>query len=337
MNLLKTWWIVFLVLLSIFIVGGYHLYSQQTEKMQKHKQNKEMIKKLEESQEEDTVLKTEEKKDIETLKSLAKQHGKWWFLHDIEDELGDEFKPLFRSIGQMKLEDKADYLYISRKVELEASYNELIRLFENLERERGFSIEELKISALPGNPERHHVSFTLSSVEIKKGFINELVGLEEKEEDLNLQVESLVLAPNWDSKQMLALENETIDPFVRQPRIKIVARSETPEILPPIDLSSKYRLEGIVDFPQYRIAIIGPDYILKEGDWLDNMQVVSIDDRRITLMDGEQEYFMSISGFATDTNRIKIDTMPEDPNVTVDDAIETMGQLTKSRTEEFLP
>jgi hypothetical protein len=303
--------------------------------MRTHLENKEKMKKLEEEESKKLEWKAEEEKDIETLKNLAKKQGKWWFLHDIEEELGAEFKPLFRSIGQMKMEDKNDYLYVSRKIQLEASYPEIIKLFENLEKERGFSIEELKIRSSPNNPERHEASFTLSCVEIKKGFLSELTAMEGKEEEVPLFVDSLLLPPPWDEKQLLVLETEGIDPFVELEEVKKAVVPEGPVILPPIDISSKYRLEGIVSFPQYRIAIIGPDYILREGDWLDNMQITSINNHRITLMEGEQEYFMNIPGFATLGDKIKMEPTPEETEPT-SEREETVDHLSENIPQDTI-
>ena len=101
MNIIKVGWILFLGLLIGAVVGGYHIYRQQTLTMHKHISNKEEIKRLEKEQSQEIDWEPEKQKDIETLKKLAKQQGKWWFLHDIEDELGEEFKPLFRSIGEI--------------------------------------------------------------------------------------------------------------------------------------------------------------------------------------------------------------------------------------------
>jgi hypothetical protein len=315
MNILKAGWIVFLMLLIGAAGGGYYLYREQSLTMRKHIANKRQIERLEKEQKQEVEWKLEEKRDIETLKKLAKKHDKWWFLHDIEEELGGEFRPLFRSIGQMKVEEGQDYLHVSRKVEVEATYPELIRLLENLERERGFSIEGLKISASSNDAERHNAKFTLSCVEVKKGFLDELLDIEEKKETVSPPTESLVLSPPWDKEQMLVLKTQTIDPFIKLDRERLRGGPEAPAILPPIDLSSKYRLEGIISFPQYRLAIIGPDYLLKEGDWLDNMQVIKIDDQRVSLKEGEQEYFLAIPGFAAAENEagvIKIEGIPQE-------------------------
>ncbi len=314
MNTLKLGWLIFLMLLLVLTGGGYSLYRKQAEAMRKNQANREEIERLQEEQTHKVDWETEKSKDIGVLRELAKYQGKWWFLHDIEEELGTEFIPLFRTIGELKIEDRRDYTYISRKLKVEASYAELIRLFENLERERGFSIENLKITsgAARSDTGRHLATFVLSSLEIKKKFLDELLAIKPEARQGTLPVESLLLAPPWTDEQMLALKIDTIDPFVKQDVLATLATpgEAVPAILPPIDLSPRFRLEGIIKFPQNYIAIIGPDYIVKAGDWLENMQIEDINARRVTLIEGEQEYFMAIPGFATQENEIKIEEAP---------------------------
>lgn len=325
MNILKVGWIIFLVVLSVAVAGGYSVYNKQKLALQKHGKNQEELKKLEEKEKNKGTLDAEKDKDIETLKELSKQHGKWWFLHDIEDELGVEFKPLFISIGKVKLRDMRDYLYISRQMNIEATYPELIKLFENLEREKGFSVEDLKIQAhSPAQAGRHQVSFTLSSLEIKKKFLDELLevegkGKEKEKEDLGQFAESLILSPPWGDEQMLIVKLDKDDPFVREDVSKLLtyspdsdSDSDIPAVVAPIDLSSRYRLEGIINFPLYRLAIIGPDYLLKEGDWLEDLQVQSIDKQKITFKQGDQEYFLPVPGFMNAGVGIRIEEVSEE-------------------------
>lgn len=317
MNVLKVGWIIFLVVLVTALMGGYRVYKRQDSAFGKHDKNQQELEKMKKEEQHKGEWEIEKKKDIETLKELAKHHGKWWFLHDIEDELGEEFNPRFLGIGKIKVQDQQDYIYISRHLDIEASYPELIKLFENLERERGFSVEDLKISAGSNAGDgRHLASFTLSSLEIKKKFLDELLEIEEKKKERKQLAESLILTPPWRDDQLLIVKLNESDPFVKEDAAKFFTIASSggiglPAVVAPIDLSPRYRLEGIIDFPKYRLVIIGPDYILKEGDWLEDMQVESIENQKVTLRQGEQEYFLAIPGFMDLGDGIKIKGVSE--------------------------
>ncbi len=323
MNTLKLGWLILLVLALVAAGGSYNLYQEQTVKMDKNQANREEVEKLQEEQTHKVEWEADKAKDIETLRELAKSQGKWWFLHDIEEEMGTEFVPYFRIIGELKVEDQQDYIYISRNLEVEASYAELIRLFENLERELGFSIENLKITSgtARGDKDRHLATFVLSSLEIKKRFLDELLNIKQESKQVKLTMASLLLTPPWTADQTLALKIDTVDPFIKQDALAMFTvptgtNKETemgmPAILPPIDLSPRFRLEGIIKFPNTYVAIIGPDYIMQEGDWLENMLVEDIDARRVTLKEGEQEYFLAIPGFGIQDSGITIGGIPKE-------------------------
>jgi len=311
MNILKVGWLIFLILLVAAGGGGYYLYHQQTLQMQRHLANIAEISRYEAEQSTAMEKELEYKEDLQMLENLAKGHDKWWFLQDIEEVLGQEFQPLFRSIGSLKVEDKADYVRISRAIKVEASYPELIRLLEELEKKRGFAIEQLKIVQNPNNPGQHKAQFVLSSIEIKKGFFDQLRDLEGKKEvaaTTNIMpTESLIVPPPWKEGQKLVLREEFTDPFVKYEEEKVIeVVTGEPEVLEPIDLSATYRLEGIVQFPQYRVAIVSPNYILREGDWLEDKQITSITESKVVLHKGEQEYYLTIPGFTSDSESIKI-------------------------------
>ncbi len=342
-NLLRAGWVLFFILF-VWITGtAIYNYRKQSVTMQTHLENKEKIVKLENEQKMKAEWKAEEKKDIEKLKKLAREHGRWWFLHDIEEQLGPQFKPLFESIGPMKLTNERDYVYMSRNIVIEGTYPEIIKLFGNLEKDRGFSIEELSISKLGMRGDEFNLeqinkaSFILSSVEVKKDFMDELVGLERKQYlGDSFRMESLLLPALWNESEALVLKYLRKDPFAMPSGNTVQAVKDKVSILPPIDLSARYRLEGIVNFPLYKLAIIGPDYILKEGDWLEDKQVISISEEKITFKAGKQEYFLSVPAFDSDSEQIKTDTLPELEKITQEDLKPNRSEEATQEARDFI-
>ena len=301
MNVLKAAWII-LLLVGISLSGyGYHLYSKQSEELAQYAQNTKLVESYQEHGALSLERELEEKEDIKTLKKLAQEREKWWFLQDIEENLGDKLRPMFKNIGPVTVVDHEDYLEMSRELEVSASYQELIQLFEELEKERGFTIGRLRINRDTQDIERQVAQFVLTTIEVKRSFFDQLrnMGADiEGTSQMALVSESLIIDPTWQEREKLRLKEEAVDPFISyEDRQILLARQPVvaeEKVMVPINLSSQYRLQGIVQFSKYLVAIISPDHILREGDKLDKKQVVSITRQKVTLIEGPQEYYIDL-------------------------------------------
>ncbi len=309
MNLFKIAWIVFLVLFMGGTGFGFHLYQEQEHTLSKHKKNKQDIIGLKLQAEKSLEQEFAEKEEIEALQDIGKGYNKWWFLQDIEETLGKQYTPLFTSVGPAKIQEKQDYRRLSRQIEVEGGYSELVELLENLEKEKGFSIEKLSIRQSRTVPGKQTASFTLSGVEIKEGIFEQLKDLDGKTEEkkVKFSAESLIIATSWKRNERLIVMEVLSDPFLPPlpEAVKTKVRVKAPE---PINLArlGKYKLEGILDFPDFRVAIISPNSILRAGDWLDTKEIISIGKRKVILREGRQEYYLVIPGYMQEKGEIDI-------------------------------
>ena len=309
MRSVKLGWMILLTLLTVLSGGGYYLYARQEQRFDRHAANIREIKKLKEQQAKLMQVPEKSEDETEVLKILASQKGELWFLEDIEEQLGLKAGPRFLLIGPVKREEKSNHVVFSRQVSLEAGFSELMRLLDILETKRGFRVSRLQIMVNPVNPKRHRIDFWLSCIRIKESFLAQL-GLDAPLSGREgVKVASLLLDLPFRAGEKLVLEDELGDPFLkleprktRGPQKKALAkrsrrrRRSKPLALAPIDLAGEYTLQGIVKVAGRRMALIAPDRVLEEGDWLGKKQLVEIRESKVIFQAGRQKYFLKLPG-----------------------------------------
>ncbi len=313
MRPVKAGWLLFLILTIILAATGYNHYKKQTEKLERYEANVREVKKLHEQQAKliKATTKTDEVKKAEekVLKLLAEEKGDLWFLEDVEDRLGKSFSPTFVLIGPLHSENKGNHLRFQRQISLEATYPEMIKLLNELEKKRGFTVSKLRISqnkkaaaSLSKKKKgktpkiRHRVEFLLSCIKIKESFLTQL-GLQAPVSAKEDYVESLLLAVPWKPGAKLKFGNMFNDPFVTvKKKEKRRKKASGPKIFPPIDLAGQYTLQGIIKVAGRRLALISPDLVLEAGDLLDNKKLDKIEAGQILLHEGKQKYFLQLPG-----------------------------------------
>ncbi|MBI5787561.1 MAG: hypothetical protein HZA78_01720 [Candidatus Schekmanbacteria bacterium] len=300
----KLGWSIFFILTLASLGLSYYSYGKQTDLLVRHEENLQNIKGLKEKQAKLAEFQPKTQEELELAKILAEQQGDLWFLEDIEELLGEKYFPTFVLIGPLTQEAKENHIVYSRQMSLNATFPEVELLFMELESKRGFAISGLKLDAgtttaniNENGQQRHHVDFKLSCVKIKESFLTEL-GLPtvHNDQQIDAQVVSLLMDIPWGEGQKLDLDNEVKDPFivyVRPVPKQIKTESTSYE---PKDLSGQYTLQGIATIGGKKMAIISPDRVLEVGDLLDHKKIAKIEDARIVLKEGRQEYFIKLPG-----------------------------------------
>ena len=213
-----------------------------------------------------------------------------WFLHRLQEQAGFV---RFLAIGAMETTSSKYYRKVSRKVAIEGNYADIVRILHQLEKTHNFVIENLLVQGSE-NSSRHRTDFTLTSVQLEKNPYGNAksvnVTLKKKSGDSTTSLPILVPAVRVKSK--LRVFAPSRDPFTLTGKNIVWTKKSG-----PIDISTEYRFTGIINFPGKRLAVMESNdkaFVVKEGDLVEDKQVITIGQDEILLVSGERQYLIKM-------------------------------------------
>lgn len=332
MNTLRAAWIAAFLLFVPLMGTSLFTYSSQRKEKKKIESRIQNIKaSVEALTEDDSTLEKLKKDGKAVLKRFNITKDNWWYLGDLEGIKG-KYRPVFKNISRSKVSEGPNFTKLSRLVNMSGTFSEALDLIGNLEDSGDFQIEDLRISTDKTDNKKHEMEFWLSFMRIKEDVVKKLSdaieGKSSAKKDKKYHKRSLRFKPRWKKGERLILKKSKRDPFVdlkkrreawlaqikeeqqnltskqllaKELRSKGKSKENAP--LPPLDISLKLVLKGVLSLKGTKMAILDAKfeviasqknlyrYNVRIGDFVGDKKVTRIEDKRVTLKSGKRTYY----------------------------------------------
>ncbi len=196
------------------------------------------------------------------------------------------------SIEPMQNDSSQHLRRVSRKVAIEADYPDMMRFLHQLEKTHRFLIENLLVQASEGSS-AHRAEFILTSVQLEDLDCNvKSLNVNPRKKGGASSVNLPILVQAVEAHDGLKLSTHLRDPFTTKRRNTFWAENSR-----SVDISTRYRLTGIINFPGKRLAVIESNdktFVVKEGDLIEGGQVKAIEKDEILLISGQRRYSLKV-------------------------------------------
>ena len=218
-------------------------------------------------------------------RNLTPQRGIPELLEQI-NRISNEMNIRFVAIKPLDEEEAAEYRKYPFLIETRAAYPELVNFVHRIENGMRLSLSNLQIERDPKDVSMHRLQFTLNIVEL------------DADVDFGPAISADTVSPDSkETEELIAVFRDVFSPKQGTTVAQLPKPPEPAKVFKKKRRPPKLNLMGIMEIAGRRVAIIN-NKIVRPGDVILKQRVKRIEDDRVILMRGSQEYPLFLKGSA---------------------------------------
>jgi hypothetical protein len=217
-------------------------------------------------------------------RNLTPQRGIPELLEQI-NRISNEMNIRFVAIKPLDEEEAAEYRKYPFLIETRAAYPELVNFVNRIENGMRLSLSNLQIERDPKDVSMHRLQFTLNIVELNDDV------------DFGPEIWAETVSPDSKNMELIAVFRDVFSPKQGTTVAQLPKPPESANVVKKKPRPPKLNLMGIMEIAGKRVAIIN-DRIVRPGQIILKQRVERIEDDRVIIVRGDQEYSLFLKGSA---------------------------------------
>jgi Tfp pilus assembly protein PilO len=215
-------------------------------------------------------------------RNLTPQSGIPELLEQI-NRISNEMNIRFVTIKPLDEEEAAEYRKYPFLIETRAAYPELVNFVNRIENGMRLSLSNLQIERDPKDVSMHRLQFTLNIVELTDDV------------DFGPEIWAETVSPDSKNMELVAVFRDVFSPKQGTTVAQLPKPPESASVVKKKPRPPKLNLMGIMEIAGKRVAIIN-DRIVRPGQIILKQRVERIEDDRVIIVRGDQEYSLFLKG-----------------------------------------
>jgi len=215
-------------------------------------------------------------------RNLTPQRGIPELLEQI-NRVSNQMNIRFVAIKPLDEEETDEYRKYPFLIETKAGYPELVNFVHRIENGMRLSLGNLQIERDPKDVSMHRLQFTLNIVELN----------EDVEFGPEIPVETVFPDPN--DTELIGVFRDVFSPKQGTTVVQLPTPPEAAKVVKKKRRPPKLNLMGIMEIAGKRVAIIN-DKIVRPGEVILKQRVERIEDDRVIIVRGDQQYSLFLKG-----------------------------------------